>query len=204
MNYFNHHYASNSDIKKIVNRSKSIQEMDGLDMIFAFGTEFHAGILEPHKADFSKITVEQKELIEEMKKTFWRDQMCRDIVSMPDFRREHEYYRSNRYGLQGVRCKVDGESKSLRTILELKGLAVTTEKAFKESLLHMNYDQGATWYIDTVSGVIRYRQKLVVGISKKNPDKLFKMLIDRNHPYYRSGQAKVENGVKIWKQWGFK
>jgi hypothetical protein len=203
MTYFNHHYASNSDIKEIVNRSKGITKPENIEIIYNLGTEVHSGVLERHKLRPDATTQDQKTLINAMADRFWADPLCRDIVLMDDFRREHEFYRSNRYGLKGVRCKVDGESKKLRTILELKGLSVSTEKSFKESVLHMNYDQGATWYIDTATGFIRYERKLIVGMSKKNPDLLFKMLIDRNHPYYKSGMVKVNEGVKIWKQNGY-
>lgn len=204
MSYFKHHYASNSDIKTIVDRVAGREKPENIDLIYDLGTEIHAGVLERHKLRPDVTTDKQKELIDAMAKRFWADKLCREIVMMPDFRREHEFYRSNRYGLDGVRCKVDGESRSLRTILELKGLSVSTENAFKESIMHLNYDQGATWYIDTATGYIRYERKLIVGMSKKNPDLLFKMLIDRSHPYYASGMEKVKNGVTLWKQMGFK
>ena len=146
-----------------------------------------------------------------MGNTFWRDDLCRQIAMMPDFIREHEFYRQERFGI-GAKCKCDGVSKKLRVILELKGLSVSTEKAFKDSLLHLDYDQGATWYLNVAScDWLKYRElghyfeyKLIVGISKIHTDLMFKMLIDRNHPYYKSGLEKVKFGVHIWKDvYGF-
>jgi hypothetical protein len=203
MSYFHHQYASNSDIKEVVARSENRQKPENIELIYDFGTEFHAGILEPHKADWTKVSPDQKLLIEQMARTFWSDRLCRQIVMMRDFRREHEFYRVGRYGLQGVRCKVDGETRMIRTILELKGLSLTTERAFKESIEHLDYDQGCTWYIDTATGYIRYDHKLIVGISKKEPDRLFKVLVNRDHQFYKSGMEKVKKGVSIWKQNGF-
>jgi hypothetical protein len=202
MTYFNHQYASNSDLKTIVDRHEGRQKPDNIGLIYDFGTEFHSGILEPQKNDWSKVTAEQKLLIQEMSKTFWRDKLCQQIAMMPDFRREHEFYRINRFGLAGVRCKCDGESARLRCILELKGLSVTTEKAFKESVMHLHYDQGSAFYIETATGHVRYDTKLIVGISKINPDMMFKMLIDRQHPYYRTGYQKISKAVRIWKTFG--
>lgn len=204
MSYFGHHYASNSDIKEMVSRYYNKQKPNNLGAIFDFGTEFHAGILEPHKANWDKVTPEQKASIQKMSKTFWKDSLCRQIAMMPDFRREHEFYRINRFNLEGVRCKTDGDSRKLRTILELKGLSVSTEKAFKESILHLDYDQGAAWYINTASGYVPYDQKLIVGISKIDEDLLFKVLIDRNHKYYKYGMQKINEGTKIWKMYGLK
>lgn len=202
MSYFNHHYASNSDIKKIVAKHNGVPEMDGLQGIFDFGTAFHAGILEPSKIDFSKLNPEQVNLLSSMTKTFWKDELCRSVVSSPDFRREHEFYRVNRMGLKGVRCKCDGISKKLRIILELKGLSVTTEKAFRDSIEHLGYDQGAAWYLNTTLGAVKYTHKLIVGISKREPDRLFKLLIGWDDPYYKRGMEKVEKGVQTWKFYG--
>lgn len=203
MSYFAHHYASNSDLKKIVSRHEGHVEQDNLQLIFNFGTEFHAGILEPHKANWDNVTVEQRLLIEKMSKTFWKDEMCRSIAMAPDFRREHEFYRSNRFGV-GARCKTDGDSKKMKVILELKGLSVTSEKQFKESILHLSYDQGATWYLNTASSPAHtYDYKLIAGISKKDPDLMFKLLIGRDHEFYKFGLTKVEKAVALWKQYGF-
>lgn len=204
MSYFHHQYASNSDVKKIVDRHEGRSEMEGLQAIYDLGTEVHAGVLERHKMRPEVTTDEQKELIDAMAKRFWKDELCRNFVMMADFRREHEFYRVNRFGLEGVRCKCDGESRSLRSILELKGLSVTTDKAFRESILHLKYDQGAAWYIDTATGHVKYERKLIVGMSKKDPDLLFKVLIDRNHAYYKSGMEKIKNGIGVWKMYGLK
>lgn len=205
MSYFDHRFASNSDIKEIVSRSEGRDKPQNIQALYNFGTGFHCGITEPHKLDRTTLTQAELELIDKMAKRFWRDPMCRDLVNLPDFRREHEFYRSNRFGLEGTRCKLDGDSRAAKTILELKGLAVTTNKGFLESLLHLDYDQGAAWYLDNASGFTQYERVLIVGISKKDPDLLFKLLIDRNHEYYRSGKAKIAKGIYLWKNvYGFK
>lgn len=208
VSYFDHPYASNSNIKEISDRYYGRQKPGNIDTIFDFGSAFHAGILEPHKADLTNVSEEDQELIKEMAATFWRDEMCRNIAMVSDFRREHEFYRKDRFGLVGAKCKCDGESKKLRLILELKGLSVSSEKQFRESIEHLSYDQGAAWYLNVTdsSGVVirpNYEHKLIVGISKKQPDLMFKLLINRDHVLYKIGMVKVIGGVKIWKQFGF-
>lgn len=208
MGYFSHEYASNSDLKKLMSRHLGRPPIgNNLDEIFRFGTGFHEGITEPHKVDFSEFTTEQADLIKAMRKTFWKDQMCREIVMMPDFRREHEFYRANRFGIT-ARCKTDGDSKKLRVILELKSLSVTSEKQFLESIDFLDYDQGAAWYLNVASSAsprgFKYEQELIVGISKKDPERLFKLLIRRDDKYYRHGLTKVKKAVEIWKMYGLK
>lgn len=180
-------------------------EMDNLEEIFDFGTQFHAGILEPHKFDPSGLTPEEIDLINQMSKTFWKDDMCRSIAMASDFKREHEFYRKERFGIT-ARCKADGCSRRMQVILELKGLGVTTNNSFLESILHHDYDQASTWYLNTTSSdATRYKYQLIVGISKKEPDRLFKLLVGWDHKNYKSGLEKVRRAVYIWKNvYGFK
>lgn len=206
MSYFKHFYASNSDLKKAVSKFYGAAEPDNLEAIYNFGTQFHSGITQPQLFDSTGLADVDVELIGEMSKTFWKDRMCRDIVMMPDFRREHEFYRQERFCDDGpgtgitARCKADGDSKSLGVILELKGVKVATEKSFREAVMHFGYDQGATWYLNTMSSeAYQYRYELIVGISKIHPDRMFKILVDWKNEYYRSGLQKVRSAKHVWK-----
>lgn len=203
MQYFHHPYASNSDLKELKARHEGREKPD-LGAIFDFGSAFHACILEPHKLDASMLTASQVELVKEMSKTFWRDEMCRNIATAPDFKREHEFYRKDRFGI-GARCKADGSSRKLRIILELKGLSVTSEKQFKESVLHLDYDQGCSWYLNTASSEsTRYQYQLIACISKIDPEHPpFKLLLGWDHEYYRYGLVKVKEAVRLWRSYGF-
>lgn len=203
MNYFDHPYASNSNIKEISDRYYGREKPGNIQLIFDFGSAFHAGIVEPHKADFTNVSVADRELIAEMSKTFWRDEMCRNIAMVSDFRREHAFYRKDKFGLIGTKCKCDGDSKKLRLILELKGLSVSSDKQFGDSIEYLGYDQGAAWYLNTTEGHVRYQYKLIVGISKKDPELMFKRLIGWDHALYKTGYAKALEGVKVWKQLGY-
>lgn len=195
--YFNSPYVSNSDLKELVSRHEGRSKPDNIQDIYDFGTQFHSGILEPHKAiHFNEELpdIQTVDLLQQMHQTFWADELCRSMIMLPDFRREHEFYRENVYGLQ-ARCKMDGSSRKLDTILELKGLSITTNKAFLEAVDRFDYDQGAAWYLD----VTKFNQCLIVGISKKEPDRMFKLLIDRHHQMYKSGVEKIKKAVSLWK-----
>lgn len=204
MSYFHSSYVSNSDVKEMWNRHNNVPKMEGLQDVFDFGTEFHAGIVEPNKSDLTKIKVEDQELIKEMSKTFWKDKMCRDIAMAYDFRREHEFYRLNKFGFEGVRCKADGDSRSLQVCLELKGLKVSTQKAFEESIKYHSYDQASAWYLNTMTGYHFYKFQLIVGISKIYPDRMFKLLIDRNHVNYKTGMQKINVRASVARMYGIK
>lgn len=211
--YFSHEYTSNSDLKKLVNQIINGEVMpENIDVIYDQGTLNHQALLEPYKADVwlsnklygpddedieaKKKAKEDYELACIMAKTVLKDDLCRKFIMMQDFRREHEFYRLNVYGIKG-RCKTDGDSKILQTCFEYKGLALTTEKAFDDALYHFDYDHGATWYLD----VMKYKYWLVAAVSKEQPDRLFKRLVDRNHLIYLRGREKVIKSTNYWKMY---
>lgn len=218
MAYFDHDYVSNSDLKAIVSKSEGKVKPDNLQQIFAAGTLNHEALLEPYKAkrwldnEMSDYRMPEALLPEDrfkaekqynlaltMAKTVLKDELCSKLIMMHDFRREHEWYRVNRLGFKGVRCKTDGDSKILSTIFEYKGLAITSDKQFGEAIMHHDYDQSAYFYLN----VVGYKNYLIAGVSKKEPDRLFKRLITHDHPCYYSGEQKVIKAERLWKQHGF-
>ena len=207
--YFSHEYASNSDLKRLVNQVINGKELpDNIGVIYDQGTLNHQALTEKYKADqwlISRLNEEPSnsnkiqadyDLACTMAKTVLKDDLCRRLIMSVDFRREHEWYRLNNYGIKS-RCKVDGDSKMMSTCFEYKGLAVTTDKAFEEAIYHFDYDQGVAWYLD----VMQYKYLLMAAVSKKQPDRLFKRIIDRNHQIYISGRQKVIKATDNWKMY---
>lgn len=214
MAYFDHDYVSNSDLKAIMQRAEQKRaEPENLKQIFEAGTLNHHALLEPHKAKqwlndkiknafFDEEIEEAKKAYDlacKMAKTVLADKMCQNLIMMPDFRREHEWYRAKMFGVNGVRCKTDGDSRMMSTIFEYKGLAVTTENGFDSAIENHDYDQSAHFYLN----VVGYKNYLIVGVSKTKPDKLFKRLITREHRWYATGGLKVQRSFKTWKDFGF-
>lgn len=205
MNYFNHHYISNSDLKRVRKMvDPKFDDPADLEEIFKFGTLVHALIFEPHKTDLNH---RDYNLAVDMSKTFFNDPMCQMFIGMRDFEREKEFYNppmnyepeeDEVVGIDGIhaRCKMDGSSWMMKAVMEFKGLSVESEKAFEVAMDRFDYDMGLAWYLD----VSKYAQCLVVGVSKKSPKKIFKRIADRKHPYYLRGREKVKQHVKILKE----
>jgi len=189
--YFNHHYISNSDLKKLQKMiNPDFQDPSDLEEIFAFGRLVEDCIMQPHQANYEHQDIE-KAL--SMARTFKTDPICQQLLWVHDLRRQHEWYRSNRFGVP-ARCKMDGDSRALSLVFELKGLSVETDRAFDDAVNRFHYDQGIAWYLD-VSG---YRQALLVAVSKKNTSRLFKRIVNRQHDYYKRGVVKIEKNVKLF------
>ena len=190
--YRDHHYVANSDIKSLDATLSGNPMPENLDRIFEFGTLCHQLILEPELADWTDPDIK---LALKMKETFMADSFCRSFVEHHNFRAEREFYRNNLQGIS-AKCKTDGDIRSKKWILEFKSLAVTSQKAFEESILHFNYDQGASWYLD----VCKYDRVLIAGVSKKKPEKMFKVIVDRGSDMYLSGLAKYTEGIAKWRE----
>ena len=193
--YFKAPQVSNSDLKRLldlISGNASEQVDDGLQEIFDFGHLVENCILARHLVDFNHKDIEKAE---RMAATFRKDKLCSDLLGMPDFRSQHEWYRSSIHGLP-ARCMCDGDSKRLSLIFELKGLNIDSEAGFKRAVDKFHYDQGLAWYLD----VTGYRRTLIVGVSKKK-DILFKQLVDRSHPWYISGEIKIARAVQEWNKW---
>src|SRR5690606_3623765 len=214
--YFDHTYVSNSDLKELADLDRGIEKPANIREIYDAGTLNHWALCEPYKAsDWLELkkkelshdqvarhtAIAQYELACLMADTVLRDELCRQVILAPDFKREHEFYRiRNPWGLEGVRCKCDGVSTFYRVVFEYKCLGITTENAFDEALRHFDYDQSAVWYLETT----RLDIYLIVGVSKKYPRRLFKRVIDLRHVLYQSGYAKCSQRVRLWKSYGLK
>ena len=193
MTYFEHHYISNSDLKRLQQlMAPKYQEPENLKEIFSFGTLFHALVLEPHKADYNH---PDYQLAKRMTEQFFAEKICRDIfLNVPDLKREHEFYRQNKFGLP-ARCKVDFGSRRLDLCGELKGLAVANEKQVDEAIDRFDYDQAICWYLN-----VSERRNYLFVCPSKLVKRTFKRFITRDHPAYKRGEEKVIKAVKLFRE----
>ena len=177
-------FISNSELKRLYKiAGGAFNEPENLDRIFEFGTLVHALLFEPRKANLLDPDIE---LARKMAYTFMTDPMCNRIMSVADIRYEHEFYRYDIFGFNG-KCKVDFGSKMLDTAGEFKSLSCTTQRQFEESIDRFDYDQGAAWYIHTA----QRRRCFIAAVSKKDPEQIFKKLVEKGDPIYNRGIEKI-------------
>lgn len=192
--YFQHPFISNSDIKAF---KKSVgiitrEDPENLQAIFDFGSLFHATILEPHLA---KRDHADYALAKQMRDSFWADPTCRGFASSRDYHREQPAFNEVQVGPYKAkfRCKMDGVRTGLKIMLELKGLGVESEKAFREALVRNDYDQAIVHYMLTAD----MRMALIVGISKKDPRMLFKWYVKKHDEFYLGGEQKLIDSLTM-------
>lgn len=214
MIYYEHQYVSNSELKQISDMDTGREKPPNLQEIFDRGRLNHEVLLEPHKAAITyesmlqdcygeedKVRALQKDYqrAKEMAQTVLEDELCQRIITMADFRREHEWYRiRNSFGFSGIRCKTDGDSRMASVVFEYKGLAVSTWNAFINSVSQFCYDQASAFYYE---GTL-LDNYLIAAVSKTNTRKMFKLMIHRGDKYHATGDAKVRMAARLWKSYG--
>jgi hypothetical protein len=92
----------------------------------------------------------------------------------------------------------DADSKGMSLIFEFKGLSVKNHLQFINAIDRYDYDMGLAWYLDCS----HYKRAIIVASSKLNPKKLFKCIVDRQHPIYLKGLNKAINHVNEIKALG--
>lgn len=193
MNYFQHDFLSNSDLKDFKKKVLAGREDPiNLEQILALGTLIHSVILEPHlKEEYrDKVDPEEWELAMRMRDTFWADPISRAFAIAPDFHRETPFFNENAvvgpYRVK-LRCKTDGVRPRIKMYLELKGLKAATQTAFRDALVNYDYDQATAHYMHTGD----FDRALIVGISKSDPKKLFKWFVKRHDEFFAGGDQKL-------------
>lgn len=214
--YFSHQFVSNSELKQISDLENGTEKPPNLQEIFDRGTLNHETLLLPHKAEITyermlencwgeedKIVALRKDYqkAKEMAATVLDDELCQRIITMADFRREHEWYRiRNSFDVEGIRCKTDGDSRMASVVFEYKGLSVSTRDAFEASVGRFCYDQASAFYYEGT----RLDHYLIAAVSKTNTRKMFKLMIDRGDKHHVVGDAKVRKAIRLWKSYGLK
>ena len=196
MSYFDHDSLSNSDLKKMKERLGLTRPApENLQLIFEFGSLFHKSILEPHLVTDEEKRKDDYPLAQTMSKTFWKDAFCRDFAMAPDFKREHEFYDTLTVGGMTIdaRCKADGYREKRKFFLELKSTACESQKSFEAAMLDLDYDQACAHYMLTS----RCDVALIVGISKKKSDRLFRRIVKKYDDWYLNGEQKLIDTLKL-------
>lgn len=205
MSYFQHDFISNSDIKSF-KKSIGLFPEDPLNLqeIFDMGSLTHAAIFEPHetKQYQEKLPPESWELAMRMRDTFWADSTCRAFAMAKDFQREQPFYNDDvtvgPYKVK-LRAKCDGVRTGIKMFMEFKGLNIDTEKAFRQAIVRtpLDYDQAVAHYMLTG----KFQMGLIVGISKKHPERLFKWFVKAHDEYFLGGEQKLIESLTLLREY---
>lgn len=199
MNYFDRPEISASDLKNFLRKlGGQLSDPVNLEAIFEFGSMFHSTIIEPHLSSGYNVTNEQTALALKMRSTFFKDSLNRMIIMREDFQREKAFSKVIEVGgmQYTARCKCDGISKGISTVLEIKGLSLTTQKQFDEAIDRLHYNLACVHYLLTTE----CKMMLIVGISKIKPELMFRKIIKKHDENYLIGEQKLIDTLHLLRE----
>lgn len=195
--YFDLPEVSNSDLSWLEKLTMPMQRMIDCETAYRFGTLIDAMITEAFKINYFQFTCagiqytrQEFELAEEMKKSFYRDPLCRKLAENAEFQKvsRKEKFSIVWDGLEifmNVRCKWDLYAKpKLNMTGDIKSTTATTQKQFIAACNYFSYFRQRAWYMD----IEDVNFDVLIGISKVNKE-VFKVPIVRGEEFYCQGKA---------------
>lgn len=204
--YFSRPEVSNSDLSWLKNQLHP-RDMPDPTQAYRFGSLIDAMLTENHRVDYFKrsldndnFTPEEFEMAVRMKQAFLNDEFCRNIITGSEPQKiSVSDLELNYSGLDfnlKARCKWDIWRGTWGG--DIKSTTATTQAQFVEACKYFEYDRQRAWYMD----IEKSDKDVLIGISKKN-FKIFKVFIDRNHGFYKSGKEKYTYlAFKYWLMFG--
>lgn len=192
-NYRSFPAVANSDLSWLQNLGKP--EMD-LENAYKQGNLIDAMITEKHRVDYFKKRVDSVQYTddefaagEEMKKAFYKDRFCADMVKHCSFQRisyqpEFKIMHDGIEFTMPAKAKWDLFCEKFDLGGDIKSTACTTQKQCEEVVRHFSYDRSRAWYMDLEGR----SNDILIFISKKN-FKVFKVPVPRDGEIYKDGKA---------------
>lgn len=207
--YYDRSEVSNSDLGSLHKYLTGYDDTEPVEA-YRFGNLIDLMITEPQKVDFFKLTAgefrfnrEQFDLAEKMRKAFYRDAFCRELInksdtqktmSNPDFK---IHFEDVKFSLP-VRCKWDIWRPDMGWGGDIKSTTAETQAQFEAACYHFDYPRQRAWYMDIAGS----NQDVLIGISKKN-QKIFKIFIKRGDKFYNTGKERYQElAFKWWMLFG--
>jgi hypothetical protein len=199
--YFAHPYTSNSDLSKLVPRPYSFN----IQAAFSFGTLVHAAILQPHRINIIKNTLDGKPVEPTamvralaMKAAFMLDQYCAGFLKSCSV--EVEMYNANTdFEHQGRKFRIDTKRKydMFNHVAgyggDIKTTAAITPEEFRASVESFEYHRSRVFYAKG-SGATR---DIIIGISKVNCE-IFKVFMQKGDRLWKAGEDRANELAWLW------
>lgn len=206
-NYRSFPAVSNSDLGWLEKYWLPQKQVIDLEKAYANGTLIDCMITEAHKVDYFNHRVQGETYqysadefanSEEMKKAFYRDEFCRQMVKQCSFQRI-SYRPRFQITYNGMTFMLPAKSKwdlfceSFDLSGDIKSTACTTQKQCEEAMYHFKYPRSRAWYMDLEGR----NNDILIFISKVNY-KIFKIPVKRDSEIYRLGKQEYEELAFRW------
>lgn len=203
--YYSRNEVSNSDLTTLKNYLEGKEsEFPNKEQVYYFGNLFDAMVTESTKIDFknqkfNNIPVDPSLFsnASKMKYSFLKDPFAFNVAKNSKKQtviidNVSLTFKEFTFTLL-MRCKLDFDLSHIDLIADLKSTAATSEDQFISAVDMFDYDRQAAVYM-SLAKVNRFA---IIGVSKKNA-KVFKVLIDKDSEFYKSGMEKFTDLAFKW------
>jgi len=202
--YYSQPEVSNSDLSWLKNQFESVSYRGEVEKAYKFGTLIDCMITEPDKVNYftrecsgTVHSYDEFEQAQEMKKAFYKNEMCRIMASQAKYqaimrRRMSIVHDGFEFELP-VRCKWDLWIGNHAVNGDIKSTAAETQRQFEEAVRYFEYHRQRAWYMD----IAQSDRDVLIGISKKNY-KIFMVPITRGSELYKLGKARYSELAFKW------
>lgn len=205
MDYFSRPEVSNSDLSAL---KEYLECKGGSDInrekAYWFGSIYDAIVTEPHKIDFIRkryngIEIDPKlfALATRMKQNLLADELGSYLVKNSGKQRvitDNVKLIHNGIPFQlRMRCKLDFDLPQIRLASDLKSTAAATQQEFDNAVTMFDYDRQAAVYM-----TLCHAEKFIIIAASKRNKSIFKVLIDKKSPLYKSGMEKFTDLAFRW------
>ena len=162
INYRQFPAVSNSDLGEIAKYWMAASKVFDLTSAYANGTLIDCMITEKHRVDYFnyrvldepyQFTADEFERAKEMKKAFFKDPFCANMVKNCSF--QHISYNPHfPITFEGfnftvpAKCKWDLFHTGIDLSGDIKSTVATTQKQVEECVRYFEYDRSRAWYMD--------------------------------------------------------
>ena len=187
--------VSNSDLGALQDELSGKDKSDPAQA-YLEGNLFDAMITEQWRVDYFKRTLDdipfKKTTFDTtvaMKKSFWNDDFCKLIATGAEAQKitavEGKKFNYEGYEFEmDCRCKWDFWQPSWGWGGDLKSTAAKTQQEFEAACYHFHYPRQRAWYMDLIGS----DKDVLIGVSKIKPHRIFKIFINRESEFYKTGQ----------------
>jgi hypothetical protein len=198
MTYREHPYVSNSDLSNSIARPV----FGNSEKAFAFGTLVHASILEPHRINYDKKTLDGEPVdgfgyLGNMASAFFNNAFCAEFRARCTY--EVEMFKENiRFEYNGkkfaMHCKCKYDLWNGQFGGDIKTTSAETEQEFLKNIETFDYARARVFY-SKISGAER---DVIIGISKKNY-KVFLVFMKKGDYLWQKGEERLnEIAFNYW------
>ena len=203
--YYSRLEVSNSDLGWLDDQLSGRDQRDATEA-YLDGSLLDAMITEQHRVNYFKRTLDGQpfkkarfDTIVAMKQACWQDEFFKTIIVGADTQKitiiknkefEYEGYKFK----ADARCKWDIWRPDLNFGGDIKSTAAKTQAEFEAACYHFHYPRQRAWYMDLIGS----EKDFLVGISKIKPHRVFKIFINRESEFYKTGKKQYMELIFRW------